>query len=242
MKKSSLAIGIAALAAATTAGVMWAEVWGPEARARLVADVLANRPFESEMSGMPDQVLRWMNEARDRLGLDSKVRDAKWASTEMIALARSHPAALAHEATGERNPDVRYAFLDVIEDKRAYVTEVPPALKLEHVASHVLMRLDLPRGKGLNDSQKGALSQGAEDALPSLRTLLVHGHCGALAGYEAIGRKPDANDLLAGVRAVATAAADPEAELSPSAQDACRERFAAIAAPTTDGDFRVKAP
>ena len=242
MKPVRVAIAVVALLGAVTAGVMWAQVWGPEARARLVADVLAGRPFESEMSGLPDTVLQWVLTARDRLGLDEKVRDARWATKEMIELGRHHPAALAHEAAGERNPDVRYAFLDVIEDKSAYASEVPMGMRREHVASHVVMRLDLSTGKALNDAEKSALGSDRDDALLSLRTLLVHGHCGALAGYAAVGARPDVDDLLAGVRAVATAAADPDAVLSPSAQDSCRDRFAAIAAPTTDGGFRVRTP
>ena len=240
--RRTLTLGIVALVATSSLAAVWTQVWGPEARARLVADVLAGRAFESELAGMPETVLHYVSAARDAIGLDEPVRDSRWASTQMIELSRRHPAALAHAARGEKSPDVRYAFLDVIEDKPAYVTEVSPALKLEHVTSHVMMRLDLPTGKPLNDAEKSALGQGRDEALPSLRALLVRGHCGALAGYEAIGARPAANDVLAATAAVATAAADPEAELSPSAQDHCRDRFAAIAAPTTDGSFRVKVP
>ncbi len=223
--------------------VVWTQVWGPESRAHEVADVLSGRAWDASKldDSWPDYARKLSLQVREKLGLADAAHDAAWTTRELMSLAHGHPAALAHAATRERDPEVRFALFDVIEDKPAYASEVPLAMKVEHIASHVVMRLDRPTGKPLNDGEKSVLAGAHDDALPSLRKLLVHGHCGALAGYDALGERPKPDEILAAASAIARAAADPASDLTTVVQDSCRDRLAAIAAPTTDGDFRVHA-
>lgn len=245
MKRVFLLLAAGFLGIACLVSVMWIRVWGPDARAMEVAEILAGRSYDVDAipdATLADELQHLTFRVREKLGLIDAVHDVKWASLELSGLAHSHPEAIAHAAVRERSADVRFGMLDAIEGTPAWASEVPAPLQLEHVTSHVVQRLDRPTSRGLDEAEKAALTRDRDEALRALSAELAHGHCGALAGFDALGEKPQAMEIQQAIRAVATAAADPDAEMLPAAQENCRETLGRLLAPSTNGGFGVTAP
>ena len=244
MKRLTLIAVVALLAALAGLAVAWREVWGPRARAMEVAEILAGRSWDPDRmpdETIPDQIRKWTFALRDRVGMTDEIHDVTWASLELTELGRHHPRALAFAAVREKSADVRFAFLDVIEGKPAW-RDVPADIQRQHVTSHVVARLDRPDARPLDDAEKAALAGSPDESLEALRNQLVHGHCGALAGYSVLGATPQPDEIHAAVNSIAREAADPAAEMSATAQDNCRSMLAKLAAPRTDGNFVVGTP
>ena len=226
--------GAVALVAVLVALVGWTRFWGPDARARRVAET---------MSGTPHPARTWADSLLDAwskaMTEGTATARAEWATRELGRLAKDHPRSLAKAAAGVSSPDVRFAFLDVIDETSAYA-EVPAAMRLEHVASHAVFRHDHAGAAPLSPAEIEALQADRPAALRALRNALGAGHCGALAGYDALGERPDPRILIAAAETIARSAGSPMlSDLDPEALDHCRAKIAARAAPTTDGAANV---
>ena len=220
------------------AGVIgWKTAWGPDARARRVAEILSAKAPHPERA-WADQVLDLF--FKGSIG-DGPVERQQWATLELGRLAKDHPRSLA-KASGGTTPDVRFAFLDVIEKSGAYA-DLPAPTRLEHAAVHVSRRLDREGSSGFTPAQEEALRADRVESLRVLRNALVAGHCGALVGYDLLGEKPKHQDYVAAAEAIARSAAQPMyAEMDELTINRCRNLIASRAAPTTDGGLQVVQP
>lgn len=236
-RKTHLVTAAIAVVTVLVAVVGWTRSWGPDARARRVAEIL---------SGVPHPARSWADSVLDvwegAMAEGTPSARAQWAAIELGRLAKGRPRSLARAAGGVSSPDVRFAFLDVIDETRAYA-EVPAPMRLEHVASHAVFRHDHPDAAPLSEAEVEALRSDRAAAARALRNALGAGHCGALAGYDAIGERPDARILIAAAETIARSAASPMlSDLDAEALDHCRSRIADLAAPTTDGGANVVPP
>lgn len=229
---------IAAIAVITVLGASlgWKLVWGPDARARRVSEVMSGATHPGRNAA--DQVLDVFFKG---LGADGPVAQQQWATLELGRLAKDHPRSIARAASGT-TPDVRFAFLDVIQKSEAY-GDLPAPVLLEHTAVHVSRRLDREGSAGFTPAQEAALRSDEGEALRVLRNALAAGHCGALAGYDLLGARPKHADFVAAAEALARSAAQPlYAEMDEATVARCREVIARRAAPTTDGGLQVVPP
>lgn len=217
--------------------VGWKSVWGPDARARRVSEIMSGQPAHPDRAAA-DKALDIL--FKGTIG-DGPVERQQWATLELGRLAKGHPRSLARAAAGT-TPDVRFAFLDVIEKSGAYA-DLPIAMRVEHAAVHVSRRLDREGASGFTPAQEEALRADEGEALRVLRNALVAGHCGALAGYDLLGERPKPQDYVAAAEALARSAAQPlYAEMDEATVDRCRDVIARRAAPTTDGGLHVVEP
>lgn len=216
------------------AAVGWTRSWGPDARARRVAETMSGtlHPSRSWADSLLDLWAKSMTEG-------TATARAEWTALELGRLAKDHPRSLARAAAGVSSRDVRFVFLDVIDRTDAYA-DVPASMRLEHVATHAVFRHDRKGAEPLTDAEIDALRSDPGEAVRALRNALGAGHCGALAGYEALGQKPDPRILIAAAETIARSSASPMlSDLDPESLDHCRARIAALAAPTTDGSANV---
>ena len=215
----------------------WKTVWGPDARARRVSEIMSGKAPHPDRA-WADQVLDLF--FKGTIG-DGPVERSQWATLELGQLGKDRPRSLARAAAGT-TPDVRFAFLDVIEKSGAYA-DLPTAMRLEHAAVHVSRRLDREGSSGFTPAQEDALRADRAESLRVLRNALVAGHCGSLTGYDLLGEKPKPQDYVAAAEALARAWAQPlYAEMDEATIDRCRDLIAARAAPTTDGGLHVVQP
>src|SRR2546422_938183 len=128
-----------------TAGAtaFWALLWSPFERAREVAEVMSGREQATVVTGRSREAIahRVLLTAR---GVDVGafvINRSLWATRELGRLAARHPGALARAAMIEPSAEVRFAFLDQIDDRSAY-RRLPAAMRLEHAAAHAVIRLD----------------------------------------------------------------------------------------------------
>lgn len=229
---------MAALAIGTVLVVAggWRMVWGPDARARRVSEVMSGSKHPGRNAA--DKVLDLFFKG---MAVDGPVQQQQWATLELGRLAKSYPRSIARASAGS-TPDVRFAFLDVIQMSDAY-GELPPAVLLEHTAVHVTRRLDREGSAGFTPSQEEALRSDRAESLRVLRNALAAGHCGALAGYDLLGEAPKNADYVAAAEALARSAAQPlYAEMDEGTIARCRDLIARRAAPTTDGGLQVVEP
>ncbi|HUR29772.1 MAG TPA: hypothetical protein VM509_16390 [Planctomycetota bacterium] len=224
--------------AGVVAGLVgWKTTWGPDARARRVSEILSGQPAHPDR-GTADKVLDLL--FKGTIG-DGPVERQQWATLELGRLAKDHPASLARAAAGT-TPDVRFAFLDVIEKSGPYAA-LPVAMRVEHAGVHVSRRLDREGAAGFTAAQEEALRADKREALRVLRNALVAGHCGSLAGYDLLGEVPKPQDFVAAAEALARSASQPlYAEMDELSINHCRDVIARRAAPTTDGGMQVVNP
>lgn len=210
--------------------VGWKSVWGPDARARRVSEILSGQTAHPGRNGA-DKVLDLF--FKGTIG-DGPVERQQWATLELGRLAKDHPASLTR-AAADTTPDVRFAFLDVTEKSSAYA-KLPVAMRVEHAAVHVSRRLDREGARGFTPAQEEALRADKGEALRVLRNALVAGHCGALLGYDLLGESPKPQDYVAAAEALARSASQPlYAEMDEPTIDRCRDLIARRAAPTING-------
>lgn len=217
-------------------GVMWKQSWGPDARARRVAEVMSGKTHPAR--GGADEVFDLF--FKGTAG-DGPVSQAQWATLELGALAKSHPGSLARAAIGT-TPDVRFAFLDVIQSSDAYA-DLPVEMRLEHTAVHVVRTLDRGGSITILPAQEAALKADRVESLRVLHNALVAGHCGALVGYDVLGERPAPQAFVQAAEALARSAAQPlYSDMSEDEIARCRDLIAKRAAPTTDGGLQVIQP
>ena len=217
--------------------VGWKSTWGPDARARRVSEILSGQSPHPLRNGA-DKVLDVF--FKGTIG-DGPVERQQWATLELGRLAKEHPRSLAR-ACADTTPDVRFAFLDVIEASGPYA-EISVPMRIEHAGVHVSRRLDREGASGYTPAQEDALRADRSESLRVLRNAFVAGHCGALVGYDLLSETPKPQDFVAAAEALARSAAQPVyAEMDELAIEHCRTVIARRAAPTTDGGLHVVEP
>lgn len=220
----------------------WSWKSAPYLKARMVANILAGRdPCDVNARGTPTLIRRYP-EAYVLLSRCDVADDAEWASRELQRLAKERPTALVRAAIEEPAPDVRWAFLDLVENHPAYDRRVPLPLRIEHIAVHAVRRMDRPDGRTLTPGQESALREGRMEALTPLRNVLRNGHCGALPALDLIGEQPTPEDLREAGSTLSRAASDPLTDLPRTVQEHCLAQVAERSAPKTDGSFGMARP